>query len=176
MPIKIPDEQQYELEELARELTAKERRFVAELDVDGNGTQAAIRAGYTPGKSNQSAAVTASRLLRNAKVAAYRRARAKIMCEALGLSRETLTCKAHEIYLRSMQATPVLQYNRESGEYEETGEFQYDAHHALKALEVMAELTGLVEQNIKGSISTCSMTFEQWLEKESERAGTKYEY
>src|SRR4051794_28830268 len=45
-------------------LTARQTRFVQEYLVDLNGTQAAIRAGYSRG----SAAVEASRLLRNAKV------------------------------------------------------------------------------------------------------------
>jgi len=41
----------------------KQRRFFAEYAVDQNGTQAAIRAGYSP----KSAYVTASRLLKRAK-------------------------------------------------------------------------------------------------------------
>ena len=41
-------------------LTAKQARFVEEYLVDLNGTQAAIRAGYSP----KTAAATASRLLR----------------------------------------------------------------------------------------------------------------
>ena len=47
-------------------LTPKQERFVDEYLVDLNGKQAAIRAGYSP----TCAEVTASRLLRNAKVAA----------------------------------------------------------------------------------------------------------
>lgn len=47
-------------------LTPKQQRFVEEYLVDLNGKQAAIRAGYSP----NCAEVTASRLLRNAKVAA----------------------------------------------------------------------------------------------------------
>ena len=38
------------MEELEKLLTRKERLFVEEDDRDGNGTQAAIRAGYSPGK------------------------------------------------------------------------------------------------------------------------------
>ena len=45
-------------------LNAKQERFVTEYMLDTNGTQAAIRAGYAA----NSAAVTASRLLRNANV------------------------------------------------------------------------------------------------------------
>lgn len=51
-------------EEWENELTAKQRAFVREYLVDLNGTQAAIRAGY----SANSADVEASRLLANAKV------------------------------------------------------------------------------------------------------------
>ncbi len=50
----------------AVELTPRQSRFVDEYLIDLNGTQAAIRAGY----SEKCAEVTASRLLRNAKVAA----------------------------------------------------------------------------------------------------------
>ena len=45
-------------------LSAKQSRFVEEYLIDLNGTQAAIRAGYSP----KTAEVTASRLLRNVKV------------------------------------------------------------------------------------------------------------
>ena len=45
-------------------LTAKQLKFTREYAKDGNGTQAAIRAGYAP----NSADVEASRLLVNAKV------------------------------------------------------------------------------------------------------------
>ena len=47
-------------------LTARQTRFVAEYLVDLNGTQAAIRAGYSP----RTAEAQASRLLRNVKVSA----------------------------------------------------------------------------------------------------------
>lgn len=49
------------------ELSPQHKRFADEYLVDLNGTQAAIRAGY----SEKSAAVTASRLLRNANIRAY---------------------------------------------------------------------------------------------------------
>lgn len=62
------------IEDLESLLSHKEQCFVAELEIDGNGTQAAGRAGCTPGKNNQSAAFAASRMLRSDKVLAYRRA------------------------------------------------------------------------------------------------------
>ena len=51
------------MEELEKLLTRKERLFVEEYDRDGNGTQAAIRAGYSPGKKNASASVQALSLI-----------------------------------------------------------------------------------------------------------------
>lgn len=51
---------------MADQLSDKRQRFVEEYLVDTNGTQAAIRAGYSPG----SADVTASRLLGDARVRA----------------------------------------------------------------------------------------------------------
>ncbi len=49
-----------------RGLTEKQRRFAEEYPIDLNGTQAAIRAGYSP----NGAEVAAHRLLRNANIAA----------------------------------------------------------------------------------------------------------
>lgn len=48
------------------ELNERQLRFVQELLVDDNGTQAAIRAGYAP----KTAGVTAAKLLKNAKIQA----------------------------------------------------------------------------------------------------------
>ena len=56
----------HERESAVTKLTARQERFVREYMVDLNGTQAAIRAGYSPG----SAKVTASRMLTQANVAA----------------------------------------------------------------------------------------------------------
>lgn len=47
-------------------MTPRQQRFVAEFAIDGNATQAAIRAGYSP----NGAKVTASRLLTKPNVAA----------------------------------------------------------------------------------------------------------
>ena len=54
--------------ELGKKLTERERAFVRQYLVDLNGTQAAIRVGY----SEKTAASQASRLLRKSDVQAYR--------------------------------------------------------------------------------------------------------
>lgn len=49
---------------MSKKLTARQLKFTREYAVDGNGTQAAIRAGYAP----KSARIEASRLLTNVNV------------------------------------------------------------------------------------------------------------
>ena len=67
-------------------MNERQRRFVAEYLKDGNGTQAAIRAGF----SENGAAVQATRLLKNAKV------RSAIEAErAPVLERAKLTLEGH---------------------------------------------------------------------------------
>lgn len=65
-------------------MTAKQHRFVAEYLVDGNGTAAAVRAGY----GRAGARVAAHRALRNDNVAAEIGARQAADVARLGLARE----------------------------------------------------------------------------------------
>nr|WP_300169335.1 terminase small subunit [uncultured Flavonifractor sp.] len=138
------------LEELERLLTRRERLFVEEYDKDGNGTQAAIRAGYTPGKKNASAAVQACKLLRSPKVSAYRRARANELCRQLGLSPESIRLKIMEVYRRCMTATPVMKYDQELGEWVESGTYEFDSKGALKAMELLGKPMGVFERDEDG--------------------------
>ena len=55
---------------MATGLSAKQRAFVIEYLVDLNGTQAAVRAGYAPGKNFKAAGVAATRLLANDRIQA----------------------------------------------------------------------------------------------------------
>lgn len=63
-PVKPPDHPKREKKTRTKKLTAKQRRFAEEYNVDSNGTQAAIRAGY----SKNGADVQAVNLLGNARV------------------------------------------------------------------------------------------------------------
>ena len=135
------------LEELEKLLTRKERMFVEEYDRDGNGTQAAIRAGYAAGKKNASAAVQASKLLRSAKISAYRRARATELCRQLGISRETIRLNVMDIYRRCMTAEPVMQYDSNLREWVESGEYVFDSKGALKAMELLGKPLGMFERD-----------------------------
>ena len=135
------------LEELEQLLTRRERLFVEEYDKDGNGTQAAIRAGYTAGKKNASASVQASKLLRSAKISAYRRARAKEWCRRLGISRETIGLNVMDVYRRCMTAKPVMKYDPDRREWVESGEYVFDSKGALKAMELLGKPLGMFERD-----------------------------
>ena len=136
---------------LEKQLTERERRFVVELELagDGNGTQAAIRAGYKPGKENRQAATAASRLLRNDKVLAYRRARAKQRYEALGVSPEYVAAELISVYRRCMQAEPVMGTDPATCSPIARGEFVFDARGALKALELIGDSMGMLKKGIE---------------------------
>ncbi len=87
-------------------LTAKQHRFVAEYLVDGNGTAAAVRAGY----GRAGARVAAHRALRNDNVAAEIGARQAVDVARLGLAREdALQGFLDAIDAAKVQANPTAQ-------------------------------------------------------------------
>ena len=126
----------------AGKLTERERRFAEEYLVDMNGTQAAIRAGYKPGKNNASAAVAATRLLRDAGVRAYRAALIRESVEDQDVSRDSTVLKLLEIYRRCMAAQPVMEWDSEEKSWVESGVWRFDAAGALKALGQLTRLMG----------------------------------
>lgn len=126
-------------EEVKKAITDKQKRFVREWLVDMNGTRAAIRAGY----SEKSAAQTASRLMRDPAVRAYRDALLKEEFDSLGLTRHSLAVEVWRVYERCAAATPVLQWDSNLREYIESGDWQFDAKGCLKALGM---LNGMLER------------------------------
>lgn len=128
--------------EIAAYLSERERRFADEFNRCLNGTQAAIAVGYTAGKNNASAAVTACRLLRDPRVRAYRLAVVRESVEDMALSKDSVILKLLEIYQRCMAATPVLQYNSDTKSWEESGEWRFDAKGATRAIEQISKILG----------------------------------
>lgn len=128
--------------EIAAYMDERERRFAEEYLVDLNGTQAAIRAGYKAGRNNASAAVTASRLLRDERVQLYRSALIRESVEDMDISRDALVLKLLEIYRRCMAAEPVMQWDSGTKEWRESGVWNFDAKGAMKALEQLSKLLG----------------------------------
>lgn len=166
------------LEELERLLTKQQRTFVEEYEKDGNGTQAALRAGYGRGKDSgtanaAAAAVAASRLLRSDKVAAYRRARASELCKQLGVSRETVSLQLMEVYRRCMGAVPVMVWDSAAHAWVESGQWRFDSKGAIKALELLGDSLGMFLQKVQQT--NVEMSVEQYLAALEEKGGG-YEY
>lgn len=128
--------------EIAAYMDEKTRRFAEEFNVDMNGTQAAIRAGYKPGKENASAAHRAMVLLRDERVKAYREALIRESVEDMTLTKDSLVLKLLEIYQRCMAAVPVMQYDSTAKEWKESGVWQFDAKGATRALQQLSKMLG----------------------------------
>lgn len=129
-------------------LTAKQERFCLEYLVDRNGTRAAIRAGY----GEKGAAVSACRMLKNDKVLARVRELQAEEAERLSLSADAVLMEIWRTYQRCMQITPVMEYDHETGEMRQTGEYQFDSRGATNCLKMLGDRIGMFEQNIKLNI------------------------
>lgn len=111
-------------------LTAKQEAFVNEYIIDLNGTQAAIRAGYS--------ARTAMVQVKNAKVAAaIEQARAERE-ERTEINADWVIKKLVENCDKAMQAVEVLDRKGEP-----TGEWKYDGAVANRALELVGRHLGM---------------------------------
>lgn len=142
------ENEKLEIQQLERQLSRREREFCERYLAERNGTQAAQGAGYSP-DNRQAAAVTASRLLRKAKIAAYLRARAREIYEQLCITPETIAADLSRVYRRAMQAEPVMAYNRETEQMEPTGIYTFDGKTAIRALELMGDSLGMFEKGMR---------------------------
>ena len=130
-------------DEIAEYMTPREALFVKSFLSTLNGTQAAIQAGYKAGKDNASAAVQASRLMKDPRIRAYRDALLRESVEDMALTRENVLLRQLEVWRRCMAAEPVMIWDSEKHEWVESGVWRFDAKGATKALENIAKLLGL---------------------------------
>lgn len=133
-------------------LNEKQQRFVQEYLVDLNGTQAAIRAGYSP----KTAPSQASRLLTNAKVTeALQAARARIG-RKLEVTQERILQELARIAFADVR--DLFTWDEESASYVPSANLTDDQAAAVSAIE--AETTrftrddGTVETKIKLKLKT----------------------
>ena len=121
-------------------MTPKQRRFVDEYLIDLNGTQAAIRAGYSARTANEQAA----RLLANASVsAAVAEAQANRSLRT-GITADYVLATIVDTVERCKQAKPVLDRKGEPVLVElPTGEiapaYTFDASAVLKGAELLGK-------------------------------------
>lgn len=128
-------------------LTPQQEMFCQEYIVDYNGTQAAIRAGY----SEKNARTHASRMLTNANILSRVRAIQKERLEKLAVTQESVILKLLEIYDRCMQAKPVMEWDYNERKYVATGEYTFDSRGALNALEMIGKHLAMFTNKIKHS-------------------------
>lgn len=130
------------LKELGKLLTEQQKRFVEALDNGMTPTDAAIHVGY----SARSAPSTSSRLLKNDKIAAYRRARAIDLYKRQGISPEWVGNELLRVYRRCMGAEPHLSWDYEQREWAPDGTWVFDTKGALGALQKIGESMGMFRQ------------------------------
>lgn len=120
----------------AEDLTPRQRRFVVEFLRDRNGTQAAIRAGF----SEKGAAVSASKLLRHPKIATYLAAR----LAKLAKTEAKLDISAERTLLEIARLAYVdpAQFYDEKGHLKLIHDIPEDARRALHGMESFEEFEG----------------------------------
>lgn len=128
-------------------LSDKRRKFVDEYIKDCNGTQAAIRAGYSKKTANEQA----SRLLANVTIYDIITAKLEAIAKTNEISVDWVVKKQVEIIERCMQASPVYDDNGDR-----TGEYKFDSTGANQGLRLLAKHLGMdrtkVEVNVPFSI------------------------
>lgn len=124
-------------------LNDKQERFCMEYIVDYNGTQAAIRSGY----SAPTAGEQASRLLKDVRIK-EKIDKLKIeVAEKISLDATWVMKRFKDISDRCMTAEPVMKF--QDGVWIETGEYQFDSSGANKATEMIGKMIGVFEVDNK---------------------------
>ncbi|MHB8172723.1 MAG: terminase small subunit [Thermincolia bacterium] len=127
---------------MARELTPKQKMFVAEYLIDLNATQAAIRAGY----SEKTAYSIGEENLRKPEIQEAIQKSQNKRAEKLELSAEWVLQRLKDISDRCIQAEPVL--DREGNPI---GEYRFDSAGANKATELIGKHLKLFTDKVEHS-------------------------
>jgi phage terminase small subunit len=140
------------LRDLGLHLPEKRRRFVEEYLIDRNGTQAAIRAGYSP----KSATEQASCLLRVPNVAAVVKAASEETSEVCAITAEYVLTSLKTVADRCMQAAPVMVFAGKEGMVQKTDEagnhvWEFDSQGANKSLELLGKYKKLFTDKVEAS-------------------------
>lgn len=121
-------------------LEEKQKMFCREYLVDFNGTQAAIRAGYSKKTANEQA----SRLLAKVNVQAYLKQLIENRNERTKITQDEVIADIIKVKDRCMQSEAVL-----DKEGNLTGLYKFDSNGANKALDMLMKHTGGYETDNK---------------------------
>ena len=122
------------------ELEEKQKMFCKEYLVDFNGTQAAIRAGYSKKTANEQA----SRLLAKVNVQTYLKHLIEKRNKRTNITQDDVVADIIKVKDRCMQNEAVL-----DKEGNETGIYKFDSNGANKALDMLMKHTGGYETDNK---------------------------
>ena len=124
-------------------LGGKMERFCEEYFVEYNPIRAAFRAGY----SKTSARTHSYQLLKREDVLErILEHQEKFIKNSLLDNKNRVLRELWEMYERAVQAKPVTVWDKELKEYVETGEYQFDDKIAMKCLEFIAKLGGMLSE------------------------------
>lgn len=140
-----PDYNDMTLDELAKLLSDRQRKFAEELLTDNNAAKAAERAGY----SAKSAASQGSRMIRDPRIAAYRRKYAAALYAGLGITAAEVALSLQEVAARCMQGRPHMSWDSSKHEWVEDGTWVFDSKGAVSALKALGDNLGMFSSSRK---------------------------
>ncbi|MDR1158849.1 MAG: terminase small subunit [Oscillospiraceae bacterium] len=117
-------------------------------DPEANATRAAKAAGYAAKNADSQAC----RLLKRSDVRAKIRELRADLVEQHGINRDSVILDLREVFRRCMQAQPVLEWDSAAKDYMPSGEYRFDARGAIKAAELLARITGLMDGELDGAM------------------------
>jgi len=125
----------------ASKLSDKNEAFCKEYLIDSNGTQAAIRAGYSLKTANEQAARLLAKVSIKERIIELQKERS----ERLNIDADWVLQRFKDISDRCMTAEPVMIYM--DGAWEESGEYKFDSSGANKATEMIGKHIGFFEKD-----------------------------
>lgn len=126
-------------------MNEKQKQFCNEYLIDFNGTQAAIRAGYSP----KTAYSMANENLRKPEVQAYLKELIEKRNERTKITQDEVIRDIIEVKNRCMQKAPVMFMGKQMQDENGNNLWKFDSQGATKALDMLAKHTGLYEVDNK---------------------------
>lgn len=130
-------------------LTPKQIRFCEEFLVDLNGTQAAIRAGYSKKTANEQA----SQLLAKVSIQEYLGKLRDELSQRTAITVDFVVQSLKQVALRCMQEVPVMKFDYEAKalmqkrDADGKGVWEFDSSGANRALELLGKHVGAFERD-----------------------------
>lgn len=130
-------------------LNDKQKQFCNEYLIDLNGTQAAIRAGY----SEKTARSIANENLTKPDIQEYIQKLQEGIAKRNKISQDEVLQDLIEIKNRCLQNVPVMYFDREEKEWKHEGKeygeplYKFDSQGAIKALDSIAKIIGAYEKD-----------------------------